>query len=263
MKKRTMAAAAAALSLFEITAAATAAAQENASNIWNGWFLGLNGGFRIGDTTFESNPYSATMPPPVGGGLITFPARSNNFDLEGGTVGAHIQHNWLQGSNFLVGLRAEVSDGTGDDTVFLTNNLTSISGDAFAVTIRSEVDYGWQASFRGRIGYLLGNWLLFATGGVSLLKVDWQDTVSVQILPGGPTVSFNHETDNVNIGPVVGGGVETALNDLWFLSGEYLYQHFGDMTAGHGATSVGAPGQLRSVDTHQVIISVTRKIGGG
>lgn len=259
--KKSVAVAAAAVSLFDIAAAATASAQEiSTPSIFDGWYAGVHGGYRLGDATFRSAPYTTTLP--GGGGAVTFPGRNDKFEPEGGLVGLHLGHNARQGPNWLVGAEADFTWGEGDDGVFHSGTLTSISGDAFAYTIRSEMDLRWQASLRARIGYISGSWLFYATGGVAFLKVDWEDNVTVQRQPPAffPLLSFHNEASNVNIGPVVGGGIEKAFGQRWSGRVEYLYEYFYDMTAPHGVTVPAQAGRLEDIEAHKFRFGLSRAI---
>jgi len=73
-----------------------------------------------------------------------------------------------------------------------------------------------------RIGVVLSNWLLYATGGLAVteLKPEWNFFTTV----GNSTESASASTTKA--GWTVGGGVETMLPGRWVIGAEYLYVKF-------------------------------------
>jgi outer membrane immunogenic protein len=102
--------------------------------------------------------------------------------------GGHIGFNWQTPSSWVIGVEGDVN---------------------FA----EEIDY--LASVRARLGYAIGNTLIYGTGGVAFVGVD--------------NVAFD---DNVT-GYVAGGGIEHKIRSNMSLGLEALYYDFDD--AGVGA----------------------------
>lgn len=88
----------------------------------------------------------------------------------------------------------------------------------------SDLRLGAQGTLRSRFGFVDGNWLYYATGGVAFTQVDWNDTIAIA---GGARDSVS-KSDTL-VGFVVGGGVETFIAPQWLLRLEYLYEDFGSM----------------------------------
>jgi outer membrane immunogenic protein len=106
--------------------------------------------------------------------------------------GGNIGNNWQRG-RIVMGLE-------GDFSKF--NNHVGGGGTKF--------DEDWMATARARLGYSMGRFLPYATGGLAMT-----DTVY--------KVSGIGSSENVQPGYAVGGGVDTMLTDHWFGRAEYLY----------------------------------------
>ena len=82
----------------------------------------------------------------------------------------------------------------------------------------------WFGTLRPRVGYALGNWLFYATGGGALGQVETNATAAV-----GPFVAADRR-GGTRDGWTLGGGVEVALAPGWSAKIEYLYLDLGSRT---------------------------------
>jgi opacity protein-like surface antigen len=115
--------------------------------------------------------------------------------------------------------------------MFLPFNSTGISGlaeDTFSVRTT------WDASLRGRIGFLPAPWLMaYATGGPAWLHVTATSTCNAveagRCAPGSfsPSVISDSTT---KLGWTVGAGLEAQLRSNWIARAEYRYSDFGTIT---------------------------------
>lgn len=116
------------------------------------------------------------------------------FDNDAKLIGGgHLGFNWQGPSSWVIGVEGDVN---------------------FA----EDIDY--LASVRGRLGYALGNTLLYGTGGVAFVGLD---------------NGFDDET-----GWVAGGGIETKVRPNLSLGLEALYYDFDDVSTPVGDESVDA-----------------------
>ena len=242
----------AALTLFDI-AVATAADIPRAMPVkapvvvvpsWTGFYIGGHAGYRWADANFSSPSYVAD----VGGGPMTFPARNENYGLSGGIFGLQGGYNYQFNPSWLIGIEGDWSWGRGTDTQSAT--LTGVALDGFTFRRTSEVELTWEATIRGRLGYINGPWLLYGTGGVAFTRANWSD--SSWFTAGGTTVSATWNASNTLSGWVLGGGVEYMYNPKWLVRLEYLYEQFGDFNVPHGfgpqtgKLDIGAVQKLRA-----------------
>jgi len=178
--------------------------------IWNGFYLGINGGAGWGQSKQSA-------------GLATSGGYTQNGGLVGGTMG----YNW-QISNWVLGFEADW-------------DWANIDGDINTPACASSRCFTDLRSFgtaRGRLGYAWDNWLIYATGGVAMANI-WtgQDHCSSALICAARDGS----------GWTAGGGVETLVMPKWSVKVEYLYADFGDHVYYNPGTSVHAPERVNLV----------------
>jgi outer membrane immunogenic protein len=150
---------------------------------WSGLYIGGNLG-----TAFDPNDLSIKDLSEEQDLSLRF---SNDTEFTGGV---QVGYNWQSGSG-----------------------LIGIEGDAdFADNLN------YLASVRGRIGWALGSWLLYGTGGVAFIDTD-KDFVVVSV-DDGPFGFSNGATDT---GFVVGGGIDYKIAPNWSAGIEGLFYDFG------------------------------------
>ena len=173
---------------------------------WTGFYAGLNVGGAFGSSR---NAFSI-----AGFGLPTF-----NTSLAGVVGGGEAGYNWQTGS-WVLGLEAsfEGSGLSGSRTAPCVPPLCA----ALAASYTQKLP--WFGTLRPRIGYALGNWLLYATGGGALGQVDTNATAAV-----GSFVATNNHSQTRG-GWTLGGGVEVELMAGWSAKIEYLYVDLGSRT---------------------------------
>ena len=82
----------------------------------------------------------------------------------------------------------------------------------------------WFGTLRPRIGYAVGNWLLYATGGAALGQLDTNATAAL-----GSFFAVDDRSETRS-GWTLGGGVEVEFAPRWTAKIEYLYLDLGDRT---------------------------------
>ena len=203
-----------ALSLLALGSAAAAADLPPAPQLppleaapaWTGFYAGLNVGGAFGSSR---NAFSI-----AGFGLPTF-----NTPLQGVVGGGEAGYNWQTGP-WVLGLEAsfEGSGLRGSRTAPCLPPLCGAFGASYAQNL------AWFGTLRPRVGYALGNWLLYATGGGALGQVDTNATADV-----GSFVATDNRSQTRG-GWTLGGGVEVELMAGWSAKIEYLYVDLGSRT---------------------------------
>jgi outer membrane immunogenic protein len=204
----------AALSLLALGSAAGAADLPPAPQLppleaaptWTGFYAGLNVG-----GTFDSSRNAFTI---AGFGLPSF-----DTSLDGVIGGGEAGYNWQTGP-WVLGLEAnfEGSGLSGGRTAPCPPPLCG----GLAASYTQKLT--WFGTLRPRVGYALGNWLLYATGGGALARLDTNATAAFG--------SFS-ATDNrgeTRDGWTLGGGVEVEFARGWSAKIEYLYVDLGSRT---------------------------------
>jgi outer membrane immunogenic protein len=160
---------------------------------WDGIYIGAHGGYTWGTDT-------SWFP---GFGVIS------SVSPKGGFGGGQIGYNTYFTSNWLIGYELDLSGGNLD-----------VSGPSFppAFSATSKTDYFGTA--RGRVGYGIDHWLLYATAGTA-----WAHNIFDETAIGSGAVVFGR--NQFYLGWTAGAGVEYALDRNWSVKAEYLYAALG------------------------------------
>jgi outer membrane immunogenic protein len=148
---------------------------------WSGIYLGVHGGYAYAHAlaTITRNGVELSKDDTVHGTVL------------GGQIGANAQTGAL-----VLGFEADVSKAWQGKSY-----AAGVPG--LQVAVDSEIP--WLATFRGRIGFAVDQWLLYATGGLAVMGVETTGTAtfgnrSVSATLFEPSAAF-----------AWGGGIETAL----------------------------------------------------
>jgi outer membrane immunogenic protein len=223
---------------------------------WTGFYIGGNVGYGWGDYG-ASNATGTIVNTNGGSAPYGFNAVSGNGN--GITAGIQAGYN-RQIEQAVLGIEA---DWQYLDSKASTGNL-AIAVPAFIggnFSGSTSVSTDWYATFRGRVGYVFGPALLYATGGIALaetkLKANATGSIATGVffpIPLGPLGSVNASESTVQLGYAVGGGLEYALGAGWSVKGEYLHMGFG--TNGYNLTgSLQSPSGLTGVIATHVDIN--------
>jgi outer membrane immunogenic protein len=178
----------------------------DAAPVWTGFYAGLNVGGGFGSSR---NAFSV-----AGFGLPSF-----DTSLVGAVGGAEAGYNWQMGP-LVLGLEANF-EGSGLSGSLTAPCLPPLCG-VFSASYTQTL--AWFGTLRPRIGYALGNWLLYATGGAALGQVGADATAAV-----GPFIAADNRSQTRD-GWTLGGGVEFNIAGGWSAKIEYLYLDLGSRT---------------------------------
>jgi outer membrane immunogenic protein len=213
---------------------------------WNGFYLGLNGGYSWGRSRTDVSYFNtitglAIVPPP---GSVT----SGSFNLNGGVFGGQVGYNWV-GSGWLLGFEADLQwSGEKGSATFTcaptTIGVIAIGGACIpgvtaglpagflGATLTLEQHIQWFGTLRGRAGWLVTpSVLLYATGGLAYGSIKSSGTFS-SLSPNLVVNSTIFSTTKTNAGWTVGGGIEGHLGGNWTGKLEYLYLDLGTVSGG-------------------------------
>jgi outer membrane immunogenic protein len=171
---------------------------------WTGFYLGLNGGYGFGQSSWNT-------------ALGTVGGFKTDGGLAGGTAGFNYQ--WGQ---FVVGI-----EGDGDWQNIRGTQTTA--GPCVTVGVGScNTASNWISTIRGRAGFAVNRALIYATGGAAFTDVKAWTAASP--FGGGSEPGWTG-----------GGGVEFAMTDSWTVKLEYLYAKFQSATCPASSCSAAAP----------------------
>ncbi|TAJ86298.1 MAG: hypothetical protein EPO50_15725 [Reyranella sp.] len=191
--------------LGRLAAAATAlAAPSIASPAWaadpelprSGFYVGGHVGYLFGNAT-------ATFADPIG---VATAGGTSPYGTFFGGVQAGYEHYY---SRLMLGLEVDMSFPGAEDLAQVLSYRATAAG-----TANQQLEY--LASLRGRIGYGIGPWTPFVTGGIA-----WASTRSsrTDLTTGNEDAS----PSNIRAGYVLGAGIDYKLDSNWSARAEYLY----------------------------------------
>jgi len=197
---------------------------------WSGLYIGGNVGYSRGNARVTlTDPDDPGVPNPGG-----------KFGSLSG--GLQIGYNRLLSPQFLVGVEA--------DMTFL-NYLSADDLAWFRTTAVSDVlervDY--IGTLRGRVGYVFGHWMVYATGGFAV--------GAGRFLQSPGEIDDTDKVLRWHKGFAAGFGTEVAIAPSWSAKLEYLYANFGHVDfAFPSGTMVNS-----AYDVHTVRIGLNYKLG--
>jgi outer membrane immunogenic protein len=176
---------------------------------WTGFYLGVHVGGQFGHAEDKDlDDYNA---------LDQQWGYSVSGVVAGGQIGYNWQWNWLVlGPEIDVGYMNLDGSGTEPESIHFSGSDT-----------HGHSDSDFYATFRGRIGVAIDQWLFYATGGG--IGVNWETRVvdDCNVFPCGPGLTNAHEED-LDWGWTVGGGIERMIGCHWSIKAEYLFYELDD-----------------------------------
>jgi outer membrane immunogenic protein len=143
-------------------------------------------------------------------------------DVEGFIGGGQIGYNFEVGKRFVLGVEADIGGTSFDAGKRVSSRPTD---DLFFVqAVRTSQDLDYLGTLRGRLGYEIGNWLLFATGGWAYGHGDYRYSI---FIPESGAFGSSKRSES-NSGWTVGGGAELRLGPKWSVKADYLFYDLGD-----------------------------------
>jgi outer membrane immunogenic protein len=154
---------------------------------WAGLYMGIHGGGGWGNAV--ANPGA-------------------DFNVSGPYLGAQIGYNIVWGGNLVLGVEGDVS-------------WSGIDGGTVGSTITHDIN--WFGTVRGRLGWTMGDWMPYVTGGWA-----YANATRANLVPQLATRGHS--------GWTAGAGVEWAFSQFWTLKAEYKYLAFGSASYAIGPT---------------------------
>jgi outer membrane immunogenic protein len=185
---------------------------------WNGFYIGAHLG-----GAWASRDFTQTF------GIVEAGTHKPSGIMGGGQIG----YNWQFAPNWLLGVEADASGADLTSTV----NTASTVGPA-VVSWTDKIDaFG---TVRGRLGYVVDNWLFYGTGGFAWAD---QQLTRVQTVAGplSPALGLSISNSRTPTGWVAGAGVEWGFAPRWTARVEYLHLDLDGTTWGF-STPIGPGG---------------------
>jgi outer membrane immunogenic protein len=175
---------------------------------WTGFYLGINGGYGFGQSSWSD---------PAAG------ADSGKFNTNGGLLGGQIGYNWQTGKT-VVGAETDI------DWANIKGSNTAAGVCATDGGGQCQTKQTWLGTTRARIGYAFDRFLPYITGGVAYGNIQATQ-------PTGTSSASK-------AGWTAGGGVEYGIDKNWSAKVEYLHIDLGTATfmgAASGTPALSVP----------------------
>lgn len=185
---------------------------------------------------------------------------SFGLNQSGAVGGFEAGYNWQLGTNWLVGLEADLSLSGLSGQASGTSVLQTAG--SFTQSINAQTSTDWYGTVRGRLGWLATpDLMLFGTGGFAYGRV--VDSVNYTF-NGAPGVSFPEtasgfsfsctsnipcflgSSSGIRTGWTAGAGAEWRLAQNWSAKIEYEFVDLGNDTVRVTAAAVAVPGNAPS-----------------
>lgn len=188
-----------------------------AEGVYDGVYIGVTGGYVFGQGEFNAPSASPLV------------SEDGKADLEGGMVGGLVGYDHSFGNGLVVGVVGDLSwlGAEGD-----VSNASSVSN--------LDLSVDWLGTVRGRLGFEVGDALIYGTGGVAFGGID----SSIRIDGSGEVGSDT----GTQVGWTLGVGANYMLNENIMLGIEYLYVDLGEAGLDYGAAGTS------DVDVHMNVI---------
>jgi len=197
---------------------------------WSGFYVGIQSGGIWGDADVDYKTLKHNF------GFNT----TKGLDLNGFIGGIYGGYNWLLENDWLVGIEGEWNYVSADDTGPITNT----PGWA------TKLEQNWDASLRLRAGKVMGDSLLYVTGGVAWGSFDLDAYDSAN-----PADGFH---GNYTLtGWTLGAGLEYKLTENIHARIQYRYTDYGDDTKRIASNPPNFIDAKLDYDAHMVTVGIS------
>jgi outer membrane immunogenic protein len=217
---------------------------------WTGFYVGGDVGAKWMDDKWTLNSlFNGSGPAP---GFVGVPdgLAPRTYELSSFRAGGYVGYNWQFSPTWVGGIEADAAWANDSQTQFglpgcagsYAPTYTCVAG---AVITPNGLPFGgdtasvrmlWDASARGRLGYLVTpDFLLYATGGAAWQRIEVSGQCGSPVAASAycftetatPTVFPAITQSRTLVGWTVGIGLEQHVWGNWLLRAEYRYADFG------------------------------------
>jgi outer membrane immunogenic protein len=206
--------------------------------VWTGFYVGLNGGYAIGDggtSTIGTAGFQGLIAPGVVPGSL-------NTKADGFIGGAQIGYN-VQFGALVVGVETDIQFTDMKKTAGFIG--APVLGTQLNTSTTSEMEY--FGTLRARLGFTpFDRLLVYGTGGLAYGHIKTSSgVVGVQ----APGLVWSGSDSETKFGWTIGAGLEYAFTNNLTLKGEYLYYDLGKTTVSAlGNAAVRGTAALNGID---------------
>lgn len=180
------------------------------SQNWTGVYVGVNAGAAQGGQS------DVTTTETLNNKFLNR-KQYGSISPSGGFGGIQTGYNW-QHNNFVLGVEGDIQGGGISDS---TSGRAAIGGGTF-YNLATSSKLNWFGTARLRAGYAVGNFLVYATGGLAVGSTEYQQNFTDNV-----QYSALYSEKKTRTGYVLGAGVEYAVSKNLSVKLEYQYIDLG------------------------------------
>jgi outer membrane immunogenic protein len=240
-----------------------------AATNWTGCYAGGDVGYLVGrDNGYSTTAASTAGILPGAKSLAGLGQLSQSFNTSGVAGGFYGGCNYQFGA-WVFGAEGDWTVNNNEGQSFWVNGPSA--GVAGPVVIPAGAVWSskenWLVTARGRFGYAVDKWLLYATGGGAWAKINSSEFFVPVAGAPGPVAGADLQSDTRS-GWTVGGGLEYMLPYNWMIRAEYLYVKISNYTTftpgtGNGPLLASVPTNLsHDLNNNIVRFGLAYKFGG-
>jgi outer membrane immunogenic protein len=248
-------------------------APAEAAATWTGFYLGASLGFKEADANWTTVSLANPLAP--AGAFAIDGSSPAKYQPSAGRFGGFLGYDLQFAPQWIAGIELDAAYADGSKTIAGIPGcvITCILGVPGPAADVSSVKMQWDASARGRLGYLVSPGLLiYGTGGIAWQSIQGSATCQNNLndavcfnLAGSPSSTVTNNT--IRTGWTVGGGIDARISGNWMLRGEYRYSDFGTWNNSYalgagGAASATTVGTQLKISTQTGMVGIAYKFGG-
>jgi len=195
---------------------------------WSGGYVGVNAGAAINSSEFKSDYRYVgqdQIDPDTEALIDELDHRASASDTWF-SAGILAGYNWqisgvvlgIEGDFNYLGMSATMNNDVSDVMSEIMTPETTYARDSISS------DANWFGTVRARLGYSMGNFMLYGTAGLAYGEMDVKQELLAE--NGTESAAWSATTGGWNMGWTAGGGMEYAI-DRWVVGAEYLYVDLG------------------------------------
>jgi outer membrane immunogenic protein len=162
---------------------------------------------------------------------------SRDLDNSGGELGGLLGYNY-QWRCWVFGLEADGGYLWARDS-HDSGTLSIPADDIGLVHIRSSFQTHYLFTVAPRFGYAFGKWLPYVTGGLAVGDLELGQQIN--FIGDGSGSGEGGRKTTTNVGWMVGGGLQYALNDHWSLRAQYQFIDLGNVDFDSNFSFINSP----------------------
>ena len=199
------------------------------ASLWKGVYAGINAGYGVNNINNYSNSTGFRPIDNVTNGDFS----SSVGYVAGGLAGAQLGYNHVFSNHIMAGAEIDL------DWADIYNNANPRQAHTFSMSSNQNTDpiysnynsrmgLDWIGTARTRIGYDLGRFLPYITGGLAYGGLSQSNNINKGYVG---SFDFTHgNSSTVSVGWVAGAGAEYMVADNWSVKTEYLFTSIGGIT---------------------------------